>query len=518
MPPRSRQPPKHPAPPAWLTLPWALGRMFLLLALVYLLRHPLLNAVESAFDIIGITEFAIDRVATPLTRVILAAGAALGYFLAAVICERLFLRHAYLLSLAAATAATAAIAWKLDGGPAIVAFVALLLATNWARFSSLKRIGLGATALARLIAIPPAVAEVLLASRYLDWLASLPRRTAPVPPAETPQPLPGAVIAALTLAILIPGTKLFRHEQSLRSGPDVRVFAHGDFNDIALDARENRLLATGHGLPRVHAYDLNDLTARPLKAQVETGAAQAFEFDPAAAELFVYDEDRREILVLETHALALKRAIPAPTLSSGDPWIKCCRRTGTLTIASEADEQGGDPFVVYDVANGTVLDKLDLEAGNLLLHPDKPILYANFFRRVCGVVAYDLQNRRILARTPTDARTDRMAFDPVRHELLMASPAEGRIQSFDALTLQPKGPFKAIMGVRVITVDEPNDRMLVASLLTGKVALMGLTDRKVKRTWYLGPWLRSIVIAPGTGIAYVSSQKSLYELRYAHRN
>jgi hypothetical protein len=46
---------------------------------------------------------------------------------------------------------------------------------------------------------------------------------------------------------------------------------------------------------------------------------------------------------------------------------------------------------------------------------------------------------------------------------------------------------------------------------------MGLKDREVKRRWYLGPWLRSIVIAPGTGIAYVSSQKSLYELRYARR-
>jgi hypothetical protein len=69
----------------------------------------------------------------------------------------------------------------------------------------------------------------------------------------------------------------------------------------------------------------------------------------------------------------------------------------------------------------------------------------------------------------------------------------------------------------VITVDAANDEMLVASLITGRVALMGLKDRKVKQQWYLGPWLRSIVIAPGTGIAYVSSQKSLYELHYARR-
>ncbi|MEY3895044.1 MAG: hypothetical protein RLZZ214_563, partial [Verrucomicrobiota bacterium] len=163
------------------------------------------------------------------------------------------------------------------------------------------------------------------------------------------------------------------------------------------------------------------------------------------------------------------------------------------------------------------VDKRDLEAGNLLVHPDKPILYANFFRRHCGVVAYDMAKREIIAEAPADARTDRMAFDPVHQELLMASPSEGRVQCFDALTLAPKGEFKAIPGVRVITVDAANDEMLVASLITGQVALMGLKDREVKRRWYLGPWLRSIVIAPGTGIAYISSQKSLYELHYSSR-
>ena len=68
--------------------------------------------------------------------------------------------------------------------------------------------------------------------------------------------------------------------------------------------------------------------------------------------------------------------------------------------------------------------------------------------------------------------------------------------------------------MRVIAVDAENDSILVGSLITGRVALIGLADRKVKRFWYLGPWLRSIVIAPGKGIAYVSSEKALYELNY----
>lgn len=355
-----------------------------------------------------------------------------------------------------------------------------------------------------------------MASRFMDWVRSRIQREASAGYAEVPRLLPGALIAALALASLTPGKKLIRYEQALRSDSDVRQFATGDFNDIVFVARDNRLLVTGHGVSRVLGFDVADLTKRPIKADVKTGFAQAFEFNPADEELYVYNGATRKILVLGARDLTLKRAIDAPDISPGDPWIKYCPLSDTLTIASEADEQKGNPFVVFDRASGKVLDKLDLEAGNLLKHPDKPILYANFFRRVCGVVAYDLKTRSIVAKAPTDARTDRMAYDPGHGELLMASPAEGRIQRFDALTLEPKGAFKAIAGARNIVVDEANGVMLVASLLTGKVAMMGLKDHEVKREWYLGPWLRSVVIAPGTGTAYVSSQKSLYELHYRH--
>ena len=405
---------------------------------------------------------------------------------------------------------TAGFVWKAGGSLLVTGLVMLILATNWARISSGNRV------LSRVVAIPPVVGEVFFASRFLDWVRSLLSRDAAAP-ANVSRIWPGAVIAALALAGLVPGDKLIRYEQALRSGPDVRRFAASDFNDIAFDAKENRLLVTGHGVPHVLGFNVGDLSARPLKAGVNTGFAQSFEFDPANAELYIYNSQTEEILILDTSTLELKRTIPAPDISPGDPWIRRCPRSNTVTIASEADVRTGSPFVVFDGPSGAVLDKLDLEAGNLLVHPEKPILYANFFRRVCGVVAYDLEKRKIIAEAPADSRTDRMAFDPVRQELMLASPSEGRVQCFDALTLAPKGVFKAIPGVRVITVDAANDEMLVASLITGRVALMGLTDRKVKQQWYLGPWLRSIVIAPGTGIAYVSSQKSLYELRYSNR-
>jgi hypothetical protein len=491
------------------SLLWAFGRIFLLLAVLFALRHPLLNAIEKVFDIAGITEFVIDRVGTPLTRLILAGCAGAGYFITARVCARIFPKRAYPFSLLIAGLVTAAFIWKAGGSLLVTGVVTLILATNWAHIASGNRV------LSRVIAIPPLVGEVFFASRFLDWVGSLLGRAASATAA--PRVWPGALIAALALAGLLPGKKLIRYEQALRSGPDVKMFATGDFNDIAFDAKENRLLVTGHGVKRVLGYDVADLKKRPLKADVDTGYAQSFEFDPAHRELFIYNADEEAIYVLDTSTLALKRTIAAPDISPGDPWIRRCTHSDTVVIASEADQQTGNPFVVFDGTSGAVVDKRDLEAGNLLVHPDKPILYANFFRRHCGVVAYDMAKREIIAEAPADARTDRMAFDPLRQELMMASPSEGRVQCFDALTLAPKGAFQAIPGVRTITVDAANDEMLVGSLITGEVALMGLKDREVKRRWYLGPWLRSIVIAPGTGIAYVSSQKSLYELHYARR-
>ena len=420
---------------------WATGRLVLVLAIAYLLRKPLLDAFEAVFDIIQITEFAIDRMATPLTRVTLAVGAAIGYFVTAKACGRLFPRHAYLASLIIAGLITAGLVWKLKGSPLAFAAVMVLLATNWARLSALARVGLGGAGLGRLIAIPPGISEIFLTGRYYDWVRALIRHESAPASNEEPRLAPAAVIAALALAALAPGTKLIRYEQAMRSGPDVRVIATGDFNDIAFDARENRLLATGHGVPRVLAFDAANLTTRPLKSEVNTGAAQGFAFDPANGELFVYNDTSHEILVINTSNLSLKRKIAAPGIAPGDSWIGLCPISQTLVIASEADERHGDPFMLMDRASGTVLDKRDLEAGNILVNPEKPILYASFFRRVNGLIAYDLQTRQILAKAPSDARVDRMAYDPKRKELLLASPMEGRILSYDSLTLAAGSPL-----------------------------------------------------------------------------
>ena len=512
-PPISKSTPR-PAFPAFLQVLWALGRVPLLLLVVFLLRRPLLDMIERTFDIIGITEFAIDCAGTPLTRLILAVCASIGYFVVATICRHIFPKWAYLVSVITASLLTAAFSWLAGGAWFVVALVTLLLLTNWISLSTMKRIGFGTRCFNYLVKIPPGLAEAFFSSRYLKWIGSIIRREKAVSYMDEPFLFPGAFVAALALAAFIPGAKLVRLEQALRSGPDVRIVATGDYNDLVFDPSENRLLTTGHGVVRVLGFDVADFDAPPIEADVDTGFAQGFDLDPKNSEIYVYTFEQQEILVLDSHTLELKRKFPVPNLSPGDPWVKYCPYSNTLTVVSEADVQTGDPFFVFDASSGAVLDKRDLEAGNLLLHPDKPILYANFFRRVCGVVAYDLETRSVIGEAPTDARTDRMEFDPMHQELLIASPAEARIERFDPLTLESKGMIKSIFGGRSIEVDEANDVMLVPSLISGRVAMIGLSDHKVKQVWYLGPWLRAIKIAPGTGIAYVSSQKAMYELHY----
>jgi len=210
----------------------------------------------------------------------------------------------------------------------------------------------------------------------------------------------------------------------------------------------------------------------------------------------------------------LKQTLPV-VVSPGDAWVAYEPFSDTLMLASEADDSKGTPLVVIARATGEIIDKRSEEAGNLLVNPNKPLVYMSFFRRFGGVLAYDTQSRKIVADTATDARMDRMAFDPVNNELLIASPAESRIVHFDPDTLEPKGHFNSIFGVRVIAIDAERDVMLVASLASGEVAMMGLSDRTIKKTWYVGPWLRSIAIAQDRGVAYISSKDGLYELRYA---
>ncbi len=509
--------------PVGLALTWAVLRGPLVLALFFVYREPILEAVERVLDIIWITEFAISALSTPVSRVLVWLTAALFLF---VVGQAAAPRGtAGLLAVAGALSlATFALAAAAPTESTLVRLILavappLLLATNWASLSDLKRMAVSPERLGAFIAALPLLGEVLFAARYGRWVRSLAEGREPAGTLEAPPRLPGAILAGAVAAAFVPGSLLTPLEQTLRRSPDVQRFAQGNFNGLALDASGAHLFATGHGLARLVRYDTKDLARPPRESAVETGWAQGLAYDPAREEVLVHHGGRAAVLVLDARDLSLKREFSARGLAAGDPWIAAEPLSNTIVLASEADAQGGAPLLLFNRATGAVAQTRSEAAGNLLIHPSKAILYLSFFRRERGLLAIDLKTGATLARrTDADPRIDRMAHDAVDRALLVASPLAGRIQRFDETTLSPLAPLKAPFGVRVLALDEGRNLLLAGSLVTGKVTLIALPEGRAVRSWYVGPWLRSIVVNAGAGRAYISSNGALYELDYARRD
>jgi hypothetical protein len=477
------------------------------------LREPIIDLLEGVLNIWWITAFVISLASTPLTRFLVAIEATVVFLVILKVGEKIGGWKGYFIALAISGAACFVAAGVLWGGPLLALVVICLLVSNCAPMSLLTRIGLNEARLNRLILIPPGISEVYFAGRYITWISAKVRGETPKH-TEEPRKLPGAILAALALAGLCPPYSLMDTERLMRGGSDVRMFARGDFNGLAYDSSRNRLLATGHGTATVLSYDASNLGAEPRTAGALSGGAQGLYLNADRDEIYVFSAPQRVIQVFDASTLGLTEIIPAWNISPGDSWVAYEPITNSLIVSSEADKQNGRPLLVFNRGTHSVVDIRNEEAGNILVSPDAPIVYMSFFRRVRGVYAYDLQKRAIIARARTSGRLDRMAWDSKRGELLVTAPAEGLVYRFDAKTLESKGSFKGIFGVREIAVDQKNDCILLGSLANGKVALMGLADHKIKRSWYLGPWLRSMVVVPSRGIAFVSSQTALFELRY----
>jgi hypothetical protein len=257
------------------------------------------------------------------------------------------------------------------------------------------------------------------------------------------------------------------------------------------------------------------LSAPPLISPVPTGGAQGFAYDPRADEIYAFNLWTKQLLSLDATTLEGKRAIDVPALSPGDPWLVVDPVTDTLTIVSEADLETGVPFIVLNRTSGQVIDRRDLDAGNVLVHPAKPLVYLSFFRRRSELMLYDLQARAVTRTAVTDPRSERIVFWGAANEVLVTSPMESRVLQFDADRLTPKGHIEAPFGARAIAVDNRRQLLLCGNIATGQLVVIDLRSGEWLREFYLGPWLRTIQVHEGTGTAYVSSNGALYRLDYA---
>ena len=324
-----------------------------------------------------------------------------------------------------------------------------------------------------------------------------------------------ALTVTLVLFFALSRVPLVHIERALRSGPDVRVVTHGDTNGIALDARNRYLFVSGHGVPHLLRFDTANPSVPPAVSDVPTHGAQSLALDLLAGTAFFVSPGYNVLTSIDMETLRLVRSYSLDPVSPGDVLIAVHNPTDTIIVASETDIRTGIPFFIIDRASGKIRYRRSEEIDNLVLHPTKPILYMTFALRAGGVMAYDFVANEITAHNPADERLDHLDFDPKANEVLVASPVEGSVFRYDGDTLRKKGAIRAMFGARTLAVDRRRNVLLVSSIATGTVAMIDLVDHQVKKSWYVGPWLRSIVLAEDRGVAYISSNGALYELTYA---
>ena len=103
-----------------------------------------------------------------------------------------------------------------------------------------------------------------------------------------------------------------------------------------------------------------------------------------------------------------------------------------------------------------------------------------------------------------------MAYTPDGTELLVGAPLRAAVLRFGADSLAFKRTISTVFGVRTLAVDPKRNLLVSASLATNMLDVIDLSTRKRGATYYVGPWLRSISLDTGSGMAYVSSTEGLF--------
>jgi hypothetical protein len=496
---------------------WALVRVPALVLLVYLLRFPILTAIEKQFDIFYVTLTVVDVVSTPVTRLIAAVALVAVLLLLMVLARNLPERARYPIVLVAA-GIVIALAFSAAGTTVRRALVVVtILATNLAPEHLVRRLKLFPRAWNTLMLVGVGVVELFLWREYWRWV----RRGHQADVATRGEwaigaAVPGLLLTSLVFAFLIRPQRLLPFEQRLRMPAAVRIVENGlSINWLDMDPTGTYLYVTGHEVPRLRRYDVRDWSTPPILSDVATGGAQGFAYDARANEIYVFNAVTHELFYLDATTLKRKRVVEVADLSPGDLWVTVDPITDTLTLSSEADLETGVPFIVLNRTTGQIVAREDLATGNALLHPTKPWLYLTFFRRHNEVLLYDLHQRAVVHSTPGDPRAERMVFSRRRNELLVTSPMESRIMRFNADQLQLKGFIPTMFGVRAIALDEERDLLLYGNIATGHLVVVDVESGRPLRRYYLGPWLRTIQLHVETGTAYVSSRGALYRVEYA---
>ena len=362
--------------------------------------------------------------------------------------------------------------------------------------------------------------EFLLPRAYLAWIGRDRDRTGEVSPILI-RLLPSAALAAAALAVSAPHPMLMRLGQTMFMspaaefvfGPDYQVYSGYDVSDLALDPGTGDIVLCGQEQrsPKV--------LRKGAVAAADTGIYNAgneyCEFAGPQA-LVTADKELNELLVIDPKSLRVRGRLHLDRLPHGEIFLAAFPALNLVAAASENEEGlGGGPGIrIIDLNRMKVIREIDAEIGNLIADPRRPVIYTNHFARNIGVRAWDIRTGRLLATSSRFGRSDRMAFDAARNELLATVPETGQVWRLDADTLKDKAPIGTVFGVRGIAIDPGRDLLLAASFLTNDLDVIDLKTGRSLRRYRLGPWMRTVLVPGNDGIAYVASRYGVYRLNY----
>ena len=498
---------------------WASLRLPIFAAGVYLFRFPIAAFIEEKYGLGAAMDFAVYSASTFGTRLMLylacVAALGLGIWLAKKwITSELW---SYILSLFGAFIIVYfSFAFLLLAFAALLktSIVVLILAVN-----TLPEKWIPRGRIMNLVFVAGVgLSEAFLSQAYVFWLmpAEKMRSGASIKKWSW---LSGVVIAPLFWIFLLTpydNQRVLTLGETLHASPAVEKFAEGDYNWIEFNPAHNLLYAVGRGTNFLLAFDTGNLDVPPRRSKTDIGKTQSFAFNPERQEIYAYAAGAKQLDYIDAVTLETFRSVPVTNISPGDVWVNWHGGTNAITIASEADLETGTPFVMIDHASGETIASMPLPLipTNVTFHSQKNILYFNSFRDTY-LISWDMDSHEIAQRMETSPRTDRLIFWPGASEVLVASPLEGAILRYDAETLEFKGKVNTSFGGRTLTIDSQRNLLLVGNFINNRVQVIDLNTFEPVASFYIGPWIRTIALDVEQGIAYVSTVRNLFKVKYA---
>jgi len=504
---------------------WALLRLPILAAGLYLCRSQLSLLIEKYFNLGQLIEFLVYVYSTAWLRAWLCIPYLILLIFALMLIRKWVTRDflGYVLFLCGSLAlADFSLSYIFKASDALLRsfLFALFLAANAAPDSWLEKLIRGGRISVNLFFLfGVGFCEVMFPQAYFYWLLD---RIQSNRPNKKWSWFAGVFIACFSLIfLLVPynNQRILTLGEKLHPNPAVEKIAEGGYNWIEFNPKQHLLYAVGHNVNYVLAYDTDHLGQPPRRSITQSGKPQSFGFNPDLQELYVYRADTHELLYLDAASLEVTRSLPIADLSPGDVWVNWQRGTDSITIASEADREVGTPFIMLDRPSGTMLASMPLPLipTNVAFNPDKNIFYFNSFKDTY-LVAWDMISHQVMHQIETSPRTDRLVYWPNGDEILVASPQDGAVLRYEAKTLAYKGRIETSLGARTLTLDTKRNLLLVGNFINNHMQVIDMNTYKPVASYYIGPWIRTIALDLDGGVAYVSTIHNLFRVEYTAQN